>query len=258
MIRRPIEIGTIVSRNERIPPEAMSEERTYGASELRRRYRSFLGQGLVISLGIHLLMAGGYRVGESIISRRAQTPRTVLVKYADLGPPPSLQHDVLHGVPSARYAFKDFRYGTPVPIPDFQAIEDKPFPTVEQLSDMGAVAGNGSGGGIQIPDSVQADLLGNDLEGIKPDVAPVLLKIVVPQYPESAVRRKLSGTVWLNVLVSESGTVKSARVLKSDADELNQAAIQTALKYTFIPGTYRKKPIPVWVSLPIQFKLETN
>jgi len=33
-----------------------------------------------------------------------------------------------------------------------------------------------------IPDSVQADLLGNDLEGITPDVAPVLLKIAVPLY----------------------------------------------------------------------------
>jgi TonB family protein len=123
---------------------------------------------------------------------------------------------------------------------------------------MGNVAGSGSGGGILIPDSVQADLLGNDLEGVTPDVAPVLMKIVVPQYPESALKKKTSGTVWLNVLVEEKGGVKSVRVLRTDAEELNQAAIQTALKYTFIPGTYRKKPIPVWVSLPIQFRLEGN
>jgi TonB family protein len=184
--------------------------------------------------------------------------RVYVVQYADLGPPPSLQHEMLHGIPSARFAFKDFSYGVPVPVPEVELREEKPFPTQEQLSQTGDVAGEGGGGGIMIPDSVQADLLGNDLEGITPDVAPVLLKIAVPLYPEAALRKKIGGTVWLNVLVDEKGGVKSARVLRSDAEELNQAAIEAARKYAFTPGMYRGKAIPVWVSIPVEFRLEVN
>ena len=234
------------------------DEEFYGAKELKTLYREFLARGLGYSVAIHGVLIVVYWLWQYIAAGPAGAGHTVVVKYADLGPPPSLLHDLVHGMPSAKYAFKDFKYGVPVPIPNLEVAEDKPFPTTEQLSDMGNVAGGGNGGGILIPDSVQADLLGNDLEGITPDVAPVLMKIVVPQYPESALKKKISGTVWLNVLVDEKGGVKSARVLKTDAEELNQAAIQTALKYSFIPGTYRKKPIPVWMSLPIQFRLEGN
>ena len=181
-----------------------------------------------------------------------------IVNYADLGPPPSIQRDILYGSPSAKFSFKDFSYGVPVPVPDIELKEDKPFPTVDQLSETGLTAGNGSGGGISIPDSVQISSLGDDLEGITPDIFPVLMKISVPLYPESALQKKISGTVWVSVLVDERGSVKSAKTLKSDAEELNPAALDAARKYSFTPGIYRNKPIPVWVSIPIRFKFEGN
>ncbi len=234
------------------------DQGSYGEKKKKKRYRAFLTRGLGISIALHVFMIALYWMPQYFTTTQNETRGSLIVKYADLGPPPSLQHDLVHGMPSAKFSFKDFSFGVPVPVPDFYVQEDKPFPTVEQLSDMGNVVGNGSGGGISIPDSVQADLLGNDLEGLTPDVAPVLMKIVVPQYPESAMKKKISGTVWLNVLVDEKGSVKSARVLKSDAEELNDAALQTAKKYVFIPGTYHKKPIPVWVPIPIQFRLEGN
>jgi TonB family protein len=241
-----------------IAQRSAPDQGMYGAPELKKRYRAFFVRGLGIAIALHFFMVAVYWMPQYFTTAQKEPRGSLIVRYADLGPPPSLQHDLVHGMPSAKFAFKDFNFGVPVPVPDLQVQEEKPFPTVEQLSEMGNVVGNGSGGGISIPDSVQADLLGNDLEGLTPDVAPVLMKIVVPQYPESAMKKKISGTVWLNVLVDEKGNVKSARVLKSDAEELNDAAIQTARKYSFIPGTYHKKPIPVWVSIPIQFRLEGN
>jgi TonB family protein len=233
-------------------------ESVYGAHELKGRYRAFFVRGLGLSLVCHGLFLSAYWLSQMSIFTRAETGRVFVVRYADLGPPPSLQHDLLHGIPSAKYAFKDFNYGVPVPVPEVELKEDKPFPTQEQLSQTGVVAGEGSGGGIMIPDSVQTDLLGDDLEGITPDVFPVLMKIAVPLYPDAAMKRRLGGTVWLNVLVDQRGIVKTARVLKSDAEELNQAAIDAARKYAFTPGMYRNKPIPVWVSIPIEFKFESN
>jgi TonB family protein len=239
-------------------PERGKDSQPYGARELKGRYRNFVLRGLALSLAAHCFLLSVYWLTQVSYFSHAEKGHVTILRYADLGPPPSLQHELLYGIPSAKYTFKDFNYGVPVPVPDVELKEDKPFPTQEQLSQTGPVAGEGSGGRITIPDSVQADLLGDDLEGITPDVFPVLMKIAVPQYPDAAMKKKLGGTVWLNVLVDQRGRVKSARVLKSDAEELNQAAIDAARKYAFTPGIYRNKPIPVWVSIPIEFRMEGN
>ena len=236
----------------------VSQERPYGVRELKARYRPYFVRGLCLSLSVHGLLLLVYWVSQIAFLSRTESGRVFVVRYADLGPPPSLQRELLHGIPSAKFTFKDFNYGTPVPVPEVELKEDKPFPTQEQLSQTGPVAGEGSGGGIMIPDSVRADLLEGDLEGITPDVFPVLMKIAVPLYPEAAMEKRISGTVWLNVLVDQKGKVTSARVLKSDAEELNQAAIDAARKYAFTPGIYRNKPIPVWVSIPVEFRYEGN
>lgn len=238
--------------------DRVSQDGPYGAQELKWRYRPYLVRGLGLSLLFHALLLSAYWLSQLDLLSHTVKERVFVVRYADLGPPPSLQHELLHGIPSAKYAFKDFSYGVPVPVPEVELKEDKPFPTQEELSQTGAAAGEGSGGGIMIPDSVRDDLLGGDLEGITPDVFPVLMKIAVPLYPEEAMKRKISGTVWLNVLVDQKGSVKSARVLKSDAEELNQAAMDAARKYAFTPGIYRNKPIPVWVSIPVEFRYEGN
>lgn len=230
----------------------------YGAPELKARYRLYLVWGLSLSVLIHGLVVAAYWLSQTVFVTETKMERVLIVRYADLGPPPSLQHELLHGVPSARFSFKDFNYGTPVPVPDIELKEDKPFPTQEQLSQTGNTTGDGTGGGIMIPDSVYADVLGEDMEGVTPDIFPVLAKIAVPLYPAAAMKKKISGTVWLNVLVDVKGSVKSVRVLKSDAEELNQAAIDAARKYAFTPGLYRNKPIPVWVSIPVEFKFDGN
>jgi len=59
--------------------------------------------------------------------------RVYVVQYADLGPPPSLQHEMLHGIPSARFAFKDFSYGVPVPVRKWSSGREA-ISTQEQLS----------------------------------------------------------------------------------------------------------------------------
>jgi TonB family protein len=235
-----------------------NSEGPYGAQELKARYRPYFIGGLSLSMLLHGVLIAAYWLSQIVLVSRTIPGRVLVVSYADLSPPPSLHHDLLHGIPSAKYSFKDFNYGTPVPVPEIELKEDKLFPTQEQLSQTGAVAGDGVGGGIMIPDSVRTDLLGDDLEGITPDVFPVLLKIAVPLYPAVAIKKKISGTVRLNVLVDKNGNVMSTRVLRSDAEELNQAAIDAAWKYLFAPGLYRGKPIPVWVSIPVEFKLEGN
>jgi TonB family protein len=246
-------VRTMASRELRV-----SEDGPYGARELKARYRPYFLRGLWLSLLVHGLFLSAYWLSQISLFSRVEKGRVFVVRYADLGPPPSLQHELLHGIPSAKYSLKDFDYGVPVPVPEVELKEEKPFPTQEQLSQTGPVAGEGNGGGIMIPDSVRDDLVGGDLEGITPDVFPVLMKIAVPLYPEAAMKKKVGGTVWLNVLVDQRGSVKSARVLKSDAEELNQAAMDAARKYAFTPGIYRNKPIPVWVSIPIEFRYEGN
>jgi len=236
------------------PRQEMPAE-TYGAVELKKRYRTFLIRGLAISLAVHCAFVAAYWLTLRLSTRELKGDGYVILSYAELGPPPSIRQEITSAVRFGSLAPRRLDFGTPVPIPNLELKEEKEFPTQEELSQSGNPQGEG-GTGINIPDSVRADFPNDDLEGVTPDVAPVLVTMTVPRYPDLALRQKISGTVWVRVLVDQKGAVKSANVQKSDAELLNQAALEAARKCLFTPGIYRKRAIAAWVSIPIEFKLE--
>jgi len=227
----------------------------YGAVELKKRYRPYLLRGLAISLLLHIMFLGAYWISLRMNHPDSRKENFVIVSYAELGPPPSIHQEITAAVKFGSFAARRVDFGIPIPVPDLELKEEKPFPTQEELSQSGNPAGEG-GGNINIPDSVRADFPNDDLEGVTPDVVPVLLTMTVPRYPDIALRQKISGTVWVRVLVDQKGKVTSANVQKSDAEILNQAALEAARKCLFTPGMYRKRTIAAWVSIPIEFKLE--
>jgi len=78
-----------------------------------------------------------------------------------------------------------------------------------------------------------------------------------PQYPRSARRRGLEGTVILKVLVNIRGRVGECRVHKSSGHSiLDERAMKTVRKWTFKPGTQGAKSSAMWVKVPIRFQLK--
>jgi protein TonB len=78
-----------------------------------------------------------------------------------------------------------------------------------------------------------------------------------PIYPRMARRRGYQGNVVLKVLVSRNGSVSDLKVSTSSGyPVLDQAAIDSVKKWTFVPGMRGHENVEMWVRVPIRFELE--
>jgi len=90
---------------------------------------------------------------------------------------------------------------------------------------------------------------------VQVDKQPIPLKTVQPQYPDSARRAGIEGTVYVKILVDKEGKARKAVVIKSDAEIFNEPSVKAALGWTFKPAMLNGKPVAVWAALPFHFKL---
>jgi TonB family protein len=76
-------------------------------------------------------------------------------------------------------------------------------------------------------------------------------------YTAQALRRKLEGTVQIEVVVGPDGNVARARVTQSldKVYGLDDNALATAKSWTFEPGTLNGQPVSVLVTLTMAFRL---
>jgi protein TonB len=93
------------------------------------------------------------------------------------------------------------------------------------------------------------------------ETAPVLRKLRVvemrpPDYPPSARRQGIEGTVRVRVLVGPDGRVIQALVVKtSGEDMLDAAALKAVVDWIFEPAQLNGEAVRAWASVPIAFKL---
>jgi len=108
---------------------------------------------------------------------------------------------------------------------------------------VGPGTGGGFGGGAYAP--------GNGVTW------PTVTLEVKPKYTPDAMRAKLQGSVELEIVVLENGTVGEVRVTKSldRPSGLDDAAIEAAKKWKFLPGMKDGKPVATRVGLVLEFRL---
>ena len=77
------------------------------------------------------------------------------------------------------------------------------------------------------------------------------------KYPEIARRASVECTIMIGVLIDEQGNCVKTEILKGLGGKLGfeEAAREAVKKVTWIPARQRDKPIKVWVSVPVVFKL---
>jgi len=110
-------------------------------------------------------------------------------------------------------------------------------------SGIGPGFGGGTGGGAFRP--------GNGVQLPKP------LREVKPQYTADAMRAKVQGTVLLECVVLQDGTVGRVEVVRSldSAFGLDQEAIKAAKQWRFVPGSRFGEPVAVLVTIELTFTL---
>ncbi|MCF7832977.1 MAG: TonB family protein [Candidatus Marinimicrobia bacterium] len=77
------------------------------------------------------------------------------------------------------------------------------------------------------------------------------------QYPELAKKAGIVGTVVVQAKIALDGTVADAIILNGMPNTgLNEAAIDAIKKTKWVPAKQRDKDMAVWVTIPVQFKLD--
>lgn len=77
-----------------------------------------------------------------------------------------------------------------------------------------------------------------------------------PEYPHSARRRGLAGTVVLHLEIGDDGRTRQARVARSSGyDVLDAAALEAARSWRFEPARRAGVAIAAVVEAPVRFRL---
>jgi protein TonB len=112
-----------------------------------------------------------------------------------------------------------------------------------QGTGLGPGTGGGFGGGAYQPGS-----------GVS---SPILLSQVKPQYTTEAMRAKIQGKVWLEVVVMTDGRPGDIRIARSldRTFGLDEEAIKAMRQWRFRPGVRLGSPVPVKVIVEMEFSL---
>lgn len=79
---------------------------------------------------------------------------------------------------------------------------------------------------------------------------------VAPVYPSEARASGLTGEVWVEFVVDESGRVTRPRVMRSTDERFEAATLRAVEKWRFEPGTQKGRPVRFRMAVPVVFSLE--
>jgi len=230
----------------------------YGAPELKQSYQKYLTIAELIGIAVTAGILGIYYLAEYLAREEEPIAVVRIMKYSELGPPPSIQSsNVPPAVSVAAPAIRP-SIGIPVPVPDAEVSPEQTFATQQEMNAATESVGEGAGTGGEV--AIEKDIQIQD-DGPPPDFvpyekAPNPIKRVQPVYPEIARKAGLEGTVWVKIWVGKDGKPRKVVIQKSASDIFDQPAIDAAQQFVFTPAMMQNGPVDVWVSIPFHFRLK--
>ena len=89
------------------------------------------------------------------------------------------------------------------------------------------------------------------------DLAPRAKTVIRPIYPETAQNAGIEGVVVVQAFIDERGRVKETLILKGVPNTgLDEAAMEAIRRTKFHPAEQRERPVAVWISIPVNFRLK--
>ncbi len=233
-----------------------------GHNELKAVQIKYTSISLLYSTLLSFATVGSYHGIVYWMSQMEEAPtvHVRILKYTDLGPPPSITQT--EALPQVSVTATNIRpsIGIPVPVPDAQVSPEQTFATQTELSQQVAPAQEGLEGGGNVAITQDVTISIDDEPGMN-DFVPVekepqIVKQVKPDYPDLALRSAIEGVVWLKVLVGKDGKPKKIVVLKEIPEAIfTEAAKKAAMQYLFTPAMMNTGPVQVWVTIPFKFRI---
>jgi len=94
-----------------------------------------------------------------------------------------------------------------------------------------------------------------DLGRSGPITPPTKTVNVPPTYPPSAIDDRIQGIVILEAVISHEGCITGARVTRAVDGRLDWAAVRAVLQWRFTPTLLNDVPVPVVMTVTVQFNL---
>ncbi len=254
----------------------------YGAYFLRKIYNRHIMRSLLIA-GLFTVLAIAAPVLANLISGMMEEDdkQTVVeINMENLELPPE-KEDIPPPPPPPEEPppmKSTIRYVVPEPKKDEEVQQEEPPPPVEELKDVEI-----SNKSVEGDESGSAQGLGDEPEAPPPpvvDEAPKepeifrvveqkpefeggeagLLKYVAEniKYPAIARENGIEGKVIVQFVVDEAGNVSQANVIRGIGGGCDQEAMRVVntMSGKWKPGKQRGRPVKVWFTLPISFKLQ--
>ena len=126
-------------------------------------------------------------------------------------------------------------------------------PRVREIGELGGPGGTGIGPARKVE---AAPLPARQLpRRLAPSIRePKKIVNITPEYPRLAQAAHIQGTVILEIIVGEQGSVDSVTVLRS-VPALDQAAIDAVRRWKYEPGALNGTAIPVIITVTVNFSL---
>lgn len=85
-----------------------------------------------------------------------------------------------------------------------------------------------------------------------------IIRLVNPQFPESAQRAGIQGEVLVRVQIGPEGKPVQAKIVRSTSAVFNDAVIDAVMRSEYSPGVMSSGPVTSWITLPFTFKMKKN
>jgi TonB family protein len=146
----------------------------------------------------------------------------------------------------------------------FEAVEQPPCPvllwqnrTFGATTGFGACSGGGRGSGAS--DGYRPDYGDSAARGLyrvgNGVTAPVALNNVEAVFTDQARKAKYQGVCIVSLIVDAQGKPQNPRVVRSLGMGLDEKALEAVLKYRFRPAMKGNTPVPVMISVEVNFRL---
>lgn len=231
----------------------------YGAYELKSKYQRNFALGALSVLALVLLILFSVWLVKVITGGDDDAVAGVMrIKtIAELGPPPTIAKKP----PQINVQKPNVvapKVGIPKPVADEDVQDqDVTIASREELADIQAPDISASAGDQKVEVDIKDDeYLPPPDEFVPVEVQPEMIYQQAPEFPRIAKQAGMTGLVWVKALVDKEGNVRQAMVLKSSGTQaFDDAAVAAAYKNKFKPGIQNGRPVAVWVSYKVEFKL---
>ena len=253
--------------NENVPgfDEIIFENRNreYGAYDLRKRYLSAICLSLLggVAISTVLVLILSFTIDRDIIPD-SPDGGIIFIQPDSTLPDPNKIKDNEPEIPKPK-TFKPVYIepeivekvdssdiGT-VAITSLDSIKNRPVDTIFVLTD---------NPDLIVPFEPEPGIFAEEMPTF-PGGSDALLRFISEsvKYPLEAVDNGIEGRVTLRFVVSTDGSVKRVEVLRSVHPVLDAEAIRVVSALPkWKPGKQNGKPVPVWFSVPVNFKLNRN